>query len=58
MTKKQQVSYGYPMGMIWVSYGKGCMRTGKWVLFTKEMCAVKETTDDTLITNLQYNGVC
>ena len=45
--KKQQVSYGYPMGMIWISYGKGSMRTGKWVLFTTGMSAVKETTDNT-----------
>ena len=32
------LSYGYPMGMVWVSYGKGSIRTRKWVLFA--LCGV------------------
>ena len=29
MRKNGQVSYGYPMGMLWVSYGAGRYLVGK-----------------------------
>ena len=30
MRKKGVLSYGYPMGMLWVSYGAGRYLAGKW----------------------------
>ena len=36
------LSYGYPMSMVWVSYGKGCRMIGKWQ-YIGQMKACKHT---------------
>jgi len=45
MRKKWQVSYGYPMGKLWVSYGAGRYLVGKSEKNTREdLCIWKKSS--------------
>ena len=37
MHKNEVLSYGYPMGMLWVSYGAGRYLAGKWQVNGRKM---------------------